>query len=85
MGLVLQAPLTEYTFCFNDTCVEYMCDIGPSYTHEAGMTRVHTPCLPLNIVCNDDPAEVCKVNELTIEQMPNEQGIIIYGAELNEK
>lgn len=85
LGLVLQSPLTEYSLCFNDNCVKYMCDIGPSYTHSAGVTRVHTPCLPLNIVCNDVEIEVCEVNGVTIEQMPNNQGIVISGAELNEK
>jgi hypothetical protein len=84
LGIVLQSPFTEYKLCFNDDCVKYMCDIGPSYTHEAGVTRVHTPCLPINIVCRDAPAETCTVNGSTIEQMPNKQGLIITGAELNE-
>lgn len=85
LGLVLQAPLTEYTFCVNDDCIAYMCGIGPSYTVQDDTVRVHTPCLPLNMVCNDVVTEVCVLDEIVIEEMPNKQGIIIYGGELNEK
>ena len=84
LGIVLQSPLTEYTMCFNDSCVKYECDLGPSYTHEAGVTRVHAPCLSINIVCNDVEVEVCSVSGATIEQMPNKQGIIITGVSLRE-
>ena len=84
LGIVLQSPLIEYTFCLNGDCVKYECDIGPSYTHEAGITRVHTPCLPIDILCNDVEVEVCRVNGATIEKMPNKEGLIITGASLRE-
>jgi len=77
--LALQAPTTEFEMCFNGECLKYMCDIGPSFTHEIGVTRIHIPCLPINIVCNDKPMELCKVDGRTIKQMPNRQGIIIIG------
>lgn len=85
LGIVLQSPLTDYTLCFNDDCFDYKCDIGPSYTHEAGVTRVHTPCLFTNIVCKDEITGICTFNGVTIEQMPNKQGMIITGASLREE
>jgi hypothetical protein len=85
LGIALQSPFTEYNLCFNDDCVKYMCNIAPSYTHEAGVTRVHTPCLPVNIVCQGQSSGACTVDGITIEQMPNKQGLIITGAELNEQ
>jgi hypothetical protein len=78
LGIALQSSVSPYTLCFNDSCVEYQCDMPPSHVETRDGTKVHTPCLPLNLVCKDQGyAETCTVNGVTITQMPNKQGIII--------
>lgn len=82
LGIALQSSVSPYTLCFNDSCVDYECDMPPSAVSGDDGTRVHTPCLPLNLVCQDAGyAESCTINGVTITQMPNLQGIIISGSE----
>ena len=78
LGIALQSSVSPFTLCFNDSCIDYQCDIPPSYAETRDDVRIHTPCLPLNLVCKDEGyAETCTVNGVQITQMPNKQGIII--------
>jgi hypothetical protein len=78
LGIALQSPVLPFTLCFNDSCVDYQCDTPPSVSLCGEIARVHTPCLPLNLVCKDQGyAETCTVNGITVTQMPNKQGVIL--------
>ena len=78
--LILDAVMREYTFCVNESCVEYECKYAPRYVQEGQVWTVHTPCLTFDLACPDNdgnikPQNPCDLGGITLESISN--GLVI--------